>query len=226
MPNLTFSTLTSVTYTSSGYWDVPPGVRSIIAYGCGGGQGGRGGDTVGQTASSGGRGAGIYTTVNPITVIGGERLTIAIGGGTAGGTKSTSPSMPGAGGNSYIQRSGTALVTFTGASTVTNASGTNAASDNLHASPGATGSSGLSGAQATGGGASIGNGGDGGDGGSQSTNPVTGITIDLAASAGGAGGYGAGGGGGGNSHTGTTTYAANGGNGGNGFIKIFYTTAG
>lgn len=92
----------TVTFTTSGVWQVPPWVSVIrIIDVCGGGGGGGGGDTSGGGAGAGGIAAASLHDFD-LAVVPGETLTISIGAGGSGGAAGA-PGVTGqSGGNTTI----------------------------------------------------------------------------------------------------------------------------
>lgn len=205
-------------FTSSNTWTAPAGVTNVILIGCGGGSGGRGGNsTTGLIWGFGGKGT--VPTMKVVSVTPNTTYTVTVGGGGIGGT---APGYGTNGGNSLFG----SLATFAGAvgsdpfydlsAPVSLGSGDPA---NIVAPPshGWTDLSGSDGvydypylAGVGGGCGYTGPGGDGGNG------NASGLGSNGASASG--TNYGAGGGGGGNGSAG----GGNGGNGAGGFVQVIW----
>lgn len=99
-------------FTSSGAFTIPAGVRSIDVFCVGGGGGGAGGDKGGTKYAAGGGGGGGYTaTQKAIPVTPGQQISIVVGSGGSGGASMTSGTD---GGTSYVTISGTNYCTANG----------------------------------------------------------------------------------------------------------------
>lgn len=80
----------SLTFTGSGTFSVPTGVKTIFLTGCGAGGGGGGGHTADPGGGGGGGGGGVCAVNMPVTVVPGSSLTITIGSGGTGGAAGAS----------------------------------------------------------------------------------------------------------------------------------------
>lgn len=104
--------LQSVEFTTSGTWDVPTGITSVLLYGCGGGGGGGSNSALGVNYGPGGGGGGaacVWQFVDGLTP--GDTITITIGAGGAGGAASALGNPGGTGGTTSFG----AFTTFFGA---------------------------------------------------------------------------------------------------------------
>lgn len=209
---------TTETYTTSGTWQAPAGVTSVIVevWGAGGGGGGGGGNRQGGGGGAGGQYAKKTFSVTPLT---NYSYTIGSGGtggastnGTAGGdttfNSTTVVAKGGAGGISYSNGgTGGQGSTSGGIGDVVYAGGNGADREGVSSGGGGGGAgstgTGNNASGTTGGSAKSEYGGAGGDGTSLNNSP------GYAGSS-----YGGGGGG--------STKNATGGNGANGFIRITY----
>jgi len=106
MPFITIPRLTKETFTSSGTWTCPPGVTSVLLFGCGGGGGGGRGGMPGSLVGGGGWGAQVL--FEQVTVVPGTDYTVTIGAG--GGGVALINGAGNAGGNTTFG----ALATFPG----------------------------------------------------------------------------------------------------------------
>lgn len=243
-------TMKFVDFTSSGTFNVPADVSSVLVFGCGGGGGGgsAGSDNgAGGSSGGGGGGAGAVPTVHTVSVTPSGSVSVTVGAGGTGGvgvggsangnngnTGGNSAfgalTFYGAGGGERGYRGATSPITgnFGGGGGTFSFSGLFSSTggkggDRFSAGGQAAGQTSVyaaGGSAGTGGPAGPGGGGGAGRGAGGAGGPGTNGGIGYAGGVSGAANSGAGGGGSGG---GNVTPA--GGNGGSGFVRVMYVSA-
>ncbi len=186
-------------FTSSGTFTIPAGVRSIDVFCVGGGGAGTSGRSGGNVYCGGGGGGGYTNTVKSIAVTPGQQISYTVGAGGAGGESGGSASYFTINGTQYCLANGGSRGISSGDSGKGGSGGGGSGYDGSNSFPGGTGGSdGSKGSQSTGGG--IGAAGQG------TTTRAFGESTNTL--------YGGGGGGGGGKYAGRAAGGAGG--GGNG----------